>query len=158
VSENMTPEEVVRAWNDAYVSKDLEATLALMSEDFIRLGDSTHWTPINKQDWGQIMANFFTAFPDWHWDLTSLTTSGDRVVCEFSEKGTFTEPYPVMPGLLIPPTAESYTDYDCDVFEVKDGLITEIRAYVTNEIHRTFNFVTKIEEFFATDNASERPE
>jgi ketosteroid isomerase-like protein len=49
----MTSEEVVRAWRDAYVSKDLEATAAFMSEDFIRIGDSTHWTPINKQEWKQ---------------------------------------------------------------------------------------------------------
>ena len=59
MAENMTPEEVVRSWSDAYVRKDLDATLALMSEDFIRLGDSTHWTPINKQDWQEIMEKFF---------------------------------------------------------------------------------------------------
>ena len=72
MSENMTPEEVVRAWSDAYVSKDLDATAAFMSDDFIRLGDSTHWTPISKQDWREIMVNFFAAFPDWRWDMTSL--------------------------------------------------------------------------------------
>ena len=99
------------------------------------------------------MVNFFTAFPDWHWDMTSLIASGDRVVCEFTEKGTFTEPYPIMPGLVLPPTGESFTDYDCDCFEVKDGLITEIRAYVTNDIDRKFRFVSKIQEFLATGNA-----
>jgi len=86
MSEKMTPEEVVRAWSDAYVSKDLDATSALMSEDFIRLGDSTHWTPIGKHDWKEIMVNFFTAFPDWSWDMTSLIASGDRVVCELLKK------------------------------------------------------------------------
>jgi hypothetical protein len=35
---------------------------------------------------------------------------------------------------------------------VRDGLITEIRAYVTNEIHRKFGFVPKIEGFLATGN------
>jgi ketosteroid isomerase-like protein len=153
MSKKMTPEEVVRAWSDAYVSKDLDATSALMSEDFIRLGDSTHWTPINKHDWREVMENFFTAFPDWSWDMTSLIASGDRVVCEFTEKGTFTEPYPIMPGLVLRPTGESFTDYDCDCFEVKDGLITEIRAYVTNEIERRYSFISKIEEFLATDSA-----
>lgn len=153
MSKDMTPEEVVRAWSDAYVSKDLDATVAFMSDDFIRLGDSTHWTPINKQDWKQIMVDFFAAFPDWRWDMTSLTAVGDRVVCEFTEKGTFTEPYSVMPGLVLPPTGESFTDHDCDCFIVKDGLITEIRAYVTNEIDRKFGFVSKIEQFLSTGNA-----
>jgi hypothetical protein len=76
-------------------------------------------------------------------------TRRDRVVCEFTETGTFTEPYSILPGLVLPPTGESFTDYDCDCFEVKDGLITEIRAYVTNDIDRKFSFVAKIEEFFA---------
>jgi ketosteroid isomerase-like protein len=158
ISQNMTPEEVVRAWSDAYVSKDLDATSAFMAEDFVRLGDSTHWTPISKHDWRQIMMNFFTAFPDWRWDMTSLIASGDRVVCEFTETGTFTEPYPIIPGLVLPPTGESFTDYDCDCFEVKDGLITEIRAYVTNEIDRKFGFVSKIEEFLAAGNAPASPD
>jgi predicted ester cyclase len=153
MSSKMTPEEVVRAWSDAYVSKDLEATAAFMSEDFIRIGDSTHWTPITKQDWMGIMVPFFAAFPDWRWDMTSLIASDDRVVCEFTETGTFSEPYAILPGLVLPPTGESFTDYDCDCFEVKDGLITEIRAYVTNEIDRKFSFVAKIEEFLATGNA-----
>lgn len=99
------------------------------------------------------MENFFTAFPDWRWDMTSLIASGDRVVCEFTEKGTFTEPYPIMPGLVLPPTGESFIDYDCDCFEVKHGLITEIRGYVTNEINRKYGFISKIEEFLATGNA-----
>ena len=75
------------------------------------------------------------------------------MVCEFTEKGTFTHPYPIMPGLILPPTGETFTDYDCDCFEVKDGLITEIRAYVTNDIDRKFRFVSKIEEFLAAGNA-----
>jgi hypothetical protein len=87
--------------------------------------------------------------------MTSLIASGDRVVCEFTEQGTFTEPYSILPGLVLQPTGESFTDHDCDCFEVKDGLITEIRAYVTNEIDRKFSFVAKIEEFFATASTSE---
>ena len=58
-----------------------------------------------------------------------------------------------MPGLILPPTGQSFTDYDCDCFEVKNGLITEIRAYVTNEIDRKFGFVAKIEEFLANGGA-----
>jgi predicted ester cyclase len=153
MSSNMTPEEVVRAWSNAYVSKDLEATAAFMSDDFKRIGDSTHWTPIGKQDWMDIMVPFFAAFPDWRWEMTSLIASYYRVVCEFTEKGTFSEPYAILPGLVLPATGESFTDYDCDCFEVKDGLITEIRAYVTNEIDRKFSFVAKIEEFLATEIA-----
>jgi len=41
-----------------------------------------------------------------------------------------------MPGLVSTPNGESFTDYDCDCFEVKMDLSHEIRAYVTNEIDR----------------------
>ena len=35
---------------------------------------------------GVKMENFFAAFPDWRWDMTTLIASGDRVVCEFTKK------------------------------------------------------------------------
>jgi len=113
-----------------------------MSENFIRLVTVTHWTAINKRDWRVIMENFFHRISDWRWIVTSLMASSERVVCRIY-RDPFTEPYPIMPGLGFYPQRRVFTDYDCDCFEVKDGLITEIRAYVTNEIDRKFGFVFK---------------
>jgi ketosteroid isomerase-like protein len=142
----MTPEEVVRAWNDAYCKHDVDGALEHMSEDFIRLGDSTLWTPMTKQQSGDMWRRFFDAFPDWSWEMTSLIPSGDTVVCEFTETGTWTRPYHLLPGLTLEPTHTSFLDHDSDWFTVKDGLITEIRAYVTNNVDRAYHLAARVEE------------
>lgn len=89
--------------------------------------------------------------------MSSLMTSGNMVVCEFLEHGTFTKPYDdisrivsaylgrAMPALVIQPTGESYSDYNADFIRVDaDGLIVELRAYITNNLERTFHFEAQI--------------
>jgi ketosteroid isomerase-like protein len=142
-----SPEQVVRAWNEAYSKRDVEGALAYMSEDFQRFGDSSGWAPMTKQDAGEMWKKFFGAFPDWSWEMTSLIASGDTVVCEFTETGTWTEPYAILPGLTLSPTNTSFLDHDGDWFTVKDGLITEIRAYVTNNVERVYGLRATIEKY-----------
>jgi predicted ester cyclase len=150
---NMSPEEVVRAWNQAYTNHDVEAALSYMSEDFARYGESTNWAPINKQFWGVIMRDFFAAFPDWTWELRKLVASGDTVVCQFVERGTFTAPYNIMPGLTLPPNGTGFVDYDCDWFRVNEaGLITEVRAYVTQNLEAAYGFSSAIRAFMASQH------
>jgi steroid delta-isomerase-like uncharacterized protein len=144
----MSPTEVVLAWNEAYTRRDVDATLEFMSEDFFRVGDSTNWAPVDKKEWGRQMRTFFAAFPDWSWDLTSLTATEDRVVCEFTEHGPFTKPFEILPGLTLRPTGTAFVDHDCDWFRInEDGLIAEIHAYVTNNLEREYHFVSQIMEF-----------
>lgn len=138
----LSPEEVVRAWNDAYVKHDVQGCLAYMSDDFQRIGDSTLWVPQNKQLTEYTWTQFFAAFPDWTWDMTSLNTIGNLVVCEFTERGTWTKPYNILPGVTLQPTNTSFVDHDADFFTVKNGLITEIRAYITNNFQRIYGLGT----------------
>jgi len=137
-----SPEQVVRAWNAAYIKHDVEGCLAYMSADFQRIGDSTLWLPMNKQAAAYTWAQFFAAFPNWTWEMTSLSTNGNLVICEFTESGTWTKPYTVAPGVTLQPTNTSFTDHDSDYFTVENGLITEIRAYITNNFERTYHLGT----------------
>lgn len=138
----LSPEQVVRAWNNSYVKHDVQGCLAYMSDDFQRIGDSSFWLPVDKQLTAYIWTQFFAAFPDWTWKMTSLSTNGNLVICEFTESGTWTEPYNISPGVTLQPTYTSFTDHDADFFTVKDGLITEIRAYITNNFERTYHLGT----------------
>jgi predicted ester cyclase len=153
----MTPEQVVRAWNACYSKKDVDGALQFMSEDFGRRGDHTNWEPIDKHRWAAEQKMFFSAFPDWGWELNSLLTAGEVVACEFTEHGSFTLPFVIMPGLTLPPTGESFIDQDGIWFQVKDGLITEVRAYITNNLDRTFKFVSRIEALFAANQEAPSP-
>jgi predicted ester cyclase len=151
---NMAPEKVVRAWNDAYTRHDLDTALAFMSDDFVRCGEATNWAPMSKQVWGAIMREFFVAFPDWTWELTRLVASGDTVVCQFVERGTFTAPYNIMPGLTLPPNGKGFVDHDCDWFRVNEaGLITELRVYASHNVEATYGFSSAIRAFMAAKHS-----
>jgi len=146
-----TPEEVVRAWNDLYSKQDIDGALKFLSEDFFKLCDHSLWAPVNRDGWALEQRSFFPAFPDWGWEMLSLMTSGDTVVCEFAERATFTETFAVA-GCVFEPTNESYSDHGAIFFRVnEDGLIAEMRTYYTNNLERTFHFLAKITEHFAAN-------
>ncbi|UFS59932.1 nuclear transport factor 2 family protein [Subtercola endophyticus] len=145
MTQKLSPEEVVLAWNAAYVAHDIDTTLTYMSEDFVRLGDSTQWQPTDKETWGRTMKAFLAAWPDWSWDLTTITSSGNLVVCEFLEHGTWTKPMELAPGVVFEPTGEYFEDHDADFFVIgDDGLIKEIRAYITNNVERVYGLSARI--------------
>jgi hypothetical protein len=147
---NMTPEEVVRAWNDVYSKQDIDGALKFLSEDFFKLCDHAMWEPMNRELWALEQRPFFPAFPDWQWEMLSLMVSGDTVVCEFVERATFTGTFEVAPGCVFPPTNETYSDHGAIFFRVnEDGLIAEMRTYYTNNLERTFHFLEKIMAYFA---------
>jgi predicted ester cyclase len=151
MSDSAESERVVRAWNDAYSRKDVDQTLTYMADDLERKGEwSDGWITIDKETWGISMRAFFAAFPDWGWEMTTLVAAGDMVACEFFEHGTFTQPYDLLPGLVIQPTGDSYEDRDGVFLRVNDdSLIAEIHAYVTKDLFRKFGFETAIAEFLA---------
>ena len=153
MSSKRTAEGVVRAWSDCYVAHDIDGALAYMSEDFQRFGDSTNWAPIGKEAWGNQMKGFMAAFPDWRWDLSSLYVVGDNlVICEFLERGTWTVDYELLPGVVLPATGERYEDHNGDWITVdKDGLISEIRAYITNNFDRVFHLEGKIASMMSAE-------
>jgi SnoaL-like domain len=136
-----TAEDVVLAWNARYSKQDIEGALSLMSSDFVRLGDTTEWTPVEREGWAGVQVPFFKAFPDWTWDIQSLLANQDHVAIEFLEAGTFTKPYNVFGDVIFDPTGESYTERSTIHFKVNPaGLISEIRAYYTNNIERVYHF------------------
>jgi hypothetical protein len=144
-------ERVVRACNYAYSRKDVDLTLTFMADDLERKGEwSAGWITIDKERWGSAMRSFFSAFPDWGWELTTLIAADDLVACEFFEHGTFTEPYDLLPGLTIQPSGASYEDRDGVFLRVNDeGLIAEIHAYVTRDLQRKLGLESAIADFLA---------
>lgn len=147
---NRTPEQTVRAWNERYSKQDPAGAAEFMAEDVVRLSDSNRWAPIYKQGWIAMQAGFFPAFPDWTWEITSLIAVDSLVVCEFHEHGTFTRPYARAAGLELSPTGESYDDRSSIYFQVnEDSLISEIRAYYTNNLQRTYSFGARIAAWHA---------
>jgi SnoaL-like domain len=142
----MNAEETVRAWNDCYVAHDIDGALSYMADDFQRFGDSNGWQPTGKQEWGTQMKGFMKSFPDWRWDMSSLYVINENlVICEFLEYGTWTEAFELAPGVALPATGQRYEDHNGDWIVLNgDGLISEIRAYITNNIERELKISEKI--------------
>jgi hypothetical protein len=138
---NKTPAQIVCEWVKACARRDGEAAFAMLSDDLKRRGDPD-WIPWTKPQYRAMWSGFIEAFPDFKWEITNYVESGNMVVMEMIESGTFTVPYPRGGGKSVPPTNKAYKDWDCAWFEVNDdGLITEIRAYLTNNFARTYNLV-----------------
>jgi predicted ester cyclase len=149
-----SPEEVVLAWNDAYSRKDIGMAESFFSKDFVRYGDWSHWQPVGLERWAVGQRRFFSAFPDWTWEIERVTTSGNVVVVEFFERGTFTAPYEVLPGLTLEPTGAEYADHDCVIFRVENEKIADFRAFVTTDLERKCHFQSKVNEFIAAQGTS----
>jgi ketosteroid isomerase-like protein len=142
-----TPEEVVLAWNECFSRGDVKGSLEFMAEDFVRTGDWGGWISVNRKTWANGQKAFLAAWPDWTWELTNIVASGDWVVCEFEEHGTFTKPFELMRGIMLQPTNTSYEDHDCVLFRVnEDGLIAEIRAYITQNLEKEYHLQEKLIE------------
>jgi predicted ester cyclase len=74
--------------------------------------------------------DWFTAFPDAHWELTNLMSSEDTFIAEGVFKGTHTGPMRTPEG-EIPPTGKPVEMPCCFIGRVSEnGLIAEDRTYL----------------------------
>ena len=143
--ESRSPEEVVRAWNDAFSRQDIDECMSYMSDDYIRHGDMSWETPLDRDSWGAMLKGFNAAFPGWSWEITSFVVSGNTVIVEAHESGVWTQPWEFL-GISLEPSGEAYDDRDAVYFEVRDGLIRQTRVYITNNFARTYQIDKRVAE------------
>lgn len=122
--------QIAREWMEAAARCDVEAIAAGMADGCKRFGEP-NWMVIEKAAYIQAYRQFLTSFSDYRLDILNVMARGRTVVFEMIESATFSNPYPLPDGSVIPPNGQSYTDRACTWLEVgDDGLITEIRAYI----------------------------
>jgi steroid delta-isomerase-like uncharacterized protein len=128
----MTPEEVVRAFIEAYNKCDVDGMTTYLADDFVRFSNTSKtWRPMNKEEWKDMAVRFYAAFPDERWEVLSMVAEGDTVAIEVIETATFTKPW-VMPDVTIQPTGKTYSSRNSLFFQVnRDGLIQNYRQYAS---------------------------
>ena len=105
----------VAAWND----RDFDRFDELMgSEATLAVGGMT--VPCNPDATKAIATEWTTAFPDWRFDLRSITSEDDRVAAHMPYSGTFTKP---LFGLAA--TGRSATVDEMVIFRIANGRIVE---------------------------------
>ncbi|QWZ08450.1 ester cyclase [Nocardioides panacis] len=120
---------LVRSLYDGWNARDFDALADLMAPDgtITFMGSGEVLTgPEGSRTYNQMWAN---GFPDGRVTIDTLVADGDRVVVEFTGRGTHTGTFVTSMG-EIPPTGKSVTLKLCDVVEVANGKVRAQRSYL----------------------------
>jgi predicted ester cyclase len=120
---------LIRSLYDAWNAQNFEAGADAMAPDgtITLMGTGETFTgPDGARKFGKMLA---TGFPDGTITVDTVVSEGDRVVVEYTCRGTHTGPVETSTG-VIQPTGKSVTLKVCDVDELKDGKVTAQRTYL----------------------------
>jgi len=112
----------------AFQGHDLNDLPALLTSDAV-LRDSSDAVVEGPTAIVEAIRPMLVAFPDLEVEVVSLFTSGDRAVAELVRTGTHTGPLRG-PEMEIPPTGRTARMPEAILFRVRDGRVSELRAYV----------------------------
>ena len=115
---------IYEAWND----RDFDVYADAMAPDgkIVIVGSGDVFVgPDGSRQYDESWAN---GFPDGRITIDNIFADGDRVVVEFTGRGTHTGTLETSMGAF-PATGKSLTLKLCDVVELKDGKVQEQRTY-----------------------------
>lgn len=115
----------------AFNRRDVEAMLALVSEDFIYfdgMGVQTGRESMHKRE-----TAILEAFPDAQLTLSPFAVGDDRLALTGFLTGTFTAPL-VMPDRVIPPHGRHIAMYYAAHFTFRDGLAIREEAFFDSAV------------------------
>jgi steroid delta-isomerase-like uncharacterized protein len=119
---------LIRNLQDAWNRRDFDAHADAMAPDgtiTIMGTGETFRGPDGARKFSNMWA---TGFPDGEVTVSTVVGEGDRVVVEYTGRGTHTGTLETSMG-AIPATGKSVTLMLCDVTDLKDGKITAQRTY-----------------------------
>jgi steroid delta-isomerase-like uncharacterized protein len=112
------------AWNERSFDELAQAIAPDGKITVVGSGD-TFQGPEGSRQYNKMWAD---GFPDGSITIERVIASGDRVVVEFTGRGTHTGPLVTSMGTM-PATGRSLTLHLCDVLEFKDGKVTSQNSY-----------------------------
>jgi predicted ester cyclase len=120
-----TTAQVSRSYFEAIAAKDLDAAAALWKPgcpDHLH-GIAELVAPAGIKEY---FSGLFSAFPDFHFEILELATSGSHSACRWRVTGTF-----LGPGRFqdLAPTGTAIVMEGCDMLQVENGKIIENNAY-----------------------------
>jgi ketosteroid isomerase-like protein len=118
-------EETARAYFDAVTRRDVEGMAACWAPDGVDYlyGMADLQGPAGVKEW---FSSLFRAAPDFTFEVTDIVTEGDKSTVRWRAAGTF-DGEGKFEGML--PMGSTVELEGIDMVTVKDGLLTENRAY-----------------------------
>jgi steroid delta-isomerase-like uncharacterized protein len=119
-------EENFAAWN----AHDVEASLALYSDDIVWQDVSSPQAFQGKEAVRQYIQGWFSAFPDMKLTVKNRVISEDQLAGELEFTGTNNGPLQLAPGIpAVPPTGKTVNGRGTYFVRFKDGKAVEVHTY-----------------------------
>ena len=121
-------ETVIARYNQAWNDHDLDAILALHSEDSVFENHTSGGLGVGKAAIRKIIEGVFAAFPDLRFETRRLYVRDDLAVVEWTAHATFTRPI-TRAGKTLAPSGKAISWNGCDVIPMRDGLLLRKDVY-----------------------------
>ena len=116
--------QVARDGWDAWNAHDVNAWLKTLEEQHVWESDTLPAPLVGRDAAGQAMQMYLAAFPDLHFTVDQLLSSGDYVVSRYTATGTHRGDL-----MGVPPTNRHAETHGCTVAEIKNGKAVRTWGY-----------------------------
>ena len=127
-SRNRRLEAMIAQYNDAWNNHDVDAILALHTEDSVFENHTSGGKGTGKAEIRTIIEGVFATFPDLHFDARRLYVREDLVVQEWTATATHTKPM-TRAGKTYAATGKTISWNGMDVIPTRDGLVLRKDVY-----------------------------
>ena len=122
-------EKVIAAYGDAWNSHDIEAILAMHTEDSVFQNHTSGGQAVGKAAIREILKGVFSVFPDIRFDARRTYVRDGLVTQEWTASATLAIPY-TSGGVTVQPTGKKVSWSGVDVIPFTGNLIARKDVYV----------------------------
>lgn len=102
---------------------NIEILQELFTSDFAYYSPSENVTPLSREELSKALKMYYSAFPDFHYDIQDIFAKGDEVAVRFIAKFTHSQEF-----MGLPPTGKQIQVSATAIFnKFKDGKVAEVK-------------------------------
>jgi steroid delta-isomerase-like uncharacterized protein len=121
-------QEFIDRYNAAWGAHDVEAIVAMHTEDSVFENHVTGDVNVGREEIGKAIAGIFSVFPDLSFETRRAYIRDDLVVQEWTARGT-QQGTMTRSGMEVPPTGKRVEYRGMDVIPIRDGLVARKDVY-----------------------------
>jgi steroid delta-isomerase-like uncharacterized protein len=121
-------EAVMARYNDAWNRHDIDAILAMHTDDSVFENHTSGGKGTGKAEIRSILEGIFATFPDLHFEGRRLYARDDLVVQEWTASATHTKPI-ARAGKTYPATGKKISWKGMDIIPMRGGLVVRKDVY-----------------------------